>query len=523
MSIFSPNIEKLKIKKDINGLIEALQYKRCDLDKVKNDRVEGKYYQVYKNAAAALGELGDKHAVDPIIQALQDDTRRYGCKNWSFPAYTIYALEKLVDAHDERVIEPLIALFFNLGLRNWEVLSKVSGILTKIGRPSVQPLIDNLTKALSGELKYYDNTGLDYHIRTLSFLRGRESVPILLDCLQRGFGPGTTIVDALGDIGDERAINPLLSYLDQVDIFRSQSDLRYVDVDGRPFSVGRALAKIGGLAVKAVLSTMRKETGKKFWSLGVSLLHAGYSPEQLEVEDAVEYYLATRQWDKLVQIGEHSVTWKILLFLKDKELQDKDLSRQTRINIAKTLGMIESSKAIDALFTVLSDYYDGEDIRVACANALGKIGRPAINQLINFLNTSEPSDYADKVTPSVAGGIDWAPISSVGSFLRVKEAVLEALGQIGDEVAIEPICTYLSWIEGIAKNSEDSDNFNFIGHARSASVAIYSLESIFEKSHSTKNVQSTLTYWISYRNKEEKDYIVSIRSTAIRLYNLLGY
>jgi len=52
-----PNVEKMKTKKDVNGLIKALKY---------NDA------KVRYDAATALGELGDLRATEPLIHALMD-------------------------------------------------------------------------------------------------------------------------------------------------------------------------------------------------------------------------------------------------------------------------------------------------------------------------------------------------------------------------------------------------------------------------------------------------------------------
>ncbi len=68
MGLFGqPNIEKLKAKKNVKGLIKALQYKN-----------KGK---VRRQAADALGELGDVKAAEPLIQALKDEYVRWEAAN----------------------------------------------------------------------------------------------------------------------------------------------------------------------------------------------------------------------------------------------------------------------------------------------------------------------------------------------------------------------------------------------------------------------------------------------------------
>jgi HEAT repeat protein len=56
-----PKIKKLKHKKDIKGLIKALEYKKDPT--------------VRAGAAEALGQIGDSCAVEPLIAALKDNDR----------------------------------------------------------------------------------------------------------------------------------------------------------------------------------------------------------------------------------------------------------------------------------------------------------------------------------------------------------------------------------------------------------------------------------------------------------------
>ncbi len=54
-----PNVEKLKARKNIKGLIRALRYED-DSD-------------VRESAAVALGEIGDARAVEPLVESLRDE------------------------------------------------------------------------------------------------------------------------------------------------------------------------------------------------------------------------------------------------------------------------------------------------------------------------------------------------------------------------------------------------------------------------------------------------------------------
>lgn len=83
MGFLGPDIKKMKTNKDVEGLIEALKHK--DLT-------------VRRQAAEALGELGDDRAVEPLIGALKDkDTWLRWC-----------AAEALGKIGDERAVKHLI-------------------------------------------------------------------------------------------------------------------------------------------------------------------------------------------------------------------------------------------------------------------------------------------------------------------------------------------------------------------------------------------------------------------------------
>ncbi|HUV79436.1 MAG TPA: HEAT repeat domain-containing protein [Candidatus Bathyarchaeia archaeon] len=56
--LFTPNVERMKGRKDVRGLIKAL--KDEDL-------------HVRSRAARALGEIKDARAVEPLIQALKEE------------------------------------------------------------------------------------------------------------------------------------------------------------------------------------------------------------------------------------------------------------------------------------------------------------------------------------------------------------------------------------------------------------------------------------------------------------------
>src|SRR5450759_2332909 len=86
MPLFGPpNVEKLKAKRDVKGLIKALGYQKDPA--------------VRRAAAEALGQIGDARAVEPLIAALKDES-------WGVRRAAAEALGQIGDA---RAAEPLIA------------------------------------------------------------------------------------------------------------------------------------------------------------------------------------------------------------------------------------------------------------------------------------------------------------------------------------------------------------------------------------------------------------------------------
>jgi len=81
---FRPDVNELREKKDVEGLIRALGYERS--------------WHVRVNAAEALGELKDSRAVEPLLQALRDEDSGV---RWSASA-------ALGELKDTRAVDPLM-------------------------------------------------------------------------------------------------------------------------------------------------------------------------------------------------------------------------------------------------------------------------------------------------------------------------------------------------------------------------------------------------------------------------------
>lgn len=116
-----PDIEKLKDRGDIEGLIKALSYKKKKkLSKPEEWRVFARDGMIRSEAASALGEIGSHVAVNPLIEALDDE---YGAREAAAKA-----LAKLSTPYDKRAVEVLIE-----GLGNWSNSQRAVALEALVG------------------------------------------------------------------------------------------------------------------------------------------------------------------------------------------------------------------------------------------------------------------------------------------------------------------------------------------------------------------------------------------------------
>ena len=167
-----PDIKRLKARGDLEGLIRALGYAA--------DRT------VRADATQALVETGSP-AIRPLIDALEDASVRDAA------ADTLAAIGVLA-------VEPLIAV---LGHRNSGVRMASAKALAAIGMLAVEPLVVALRSKNSvvrmsviGALAQIGTLVLEPLIKTL----GAEN--------EQGY-VRVAVAEALGQLGDTRAINPL--------------------------------------------------------------------------------------------------------------------------------------------------------------------------------------------------------------------------------------------------------------------------------------------------------------------------
>ena len=210
--IDKPNIQRLKEKKDIDGLIKALRYKK--------DGFGLEYVLIREKAAIALGEIGAKKAVNPLIQALHDKS----------PKIKNSAIEALGKIGDHRAIEPIKQCIIETDdkeLRGHGIavlkndFNLATAELREINRrrkKTIQELkrnkdIDGLIKALGYKKDIFDLEPVVTRAdaaTALGEICAKEAVNPLIQALHdKWWGVHDDAIEALGKIGDRRAIEPI--------------------------------------------------------------------------------------------------------------------------------------------------------------------------------------------------------------------------------------------------------------------------------------------------------------------------
>lgn len=318
----------MKDKNDLDGLVKALQHKDRD---------------IAINAAIALGDIGDKRTLAPLLQFYDnslsnDDLYKAIVKFsdvdalihiWNGPYYNEEAAKELGELGDSKAVEPLLK---GLTDKYYDKRMAVVIALGKIGdKKAIKPIINSLSYTLD-----YDNLTLSFRIVAIEQLInfGTPAVDPLIEALNDPYIPQDMIITALRRINNKKALNPLLKYY------------------------------------KSGKSENPKELIETLKSLG-------WEPE---VSDEIKYYIAKKDVKALIKIGEPTV--KPLI----KILNNKKVKKEEKIIAAKVLGALNNEKGLDILITNLSD--SSEYYRKEAKDLLNIMGnKKAIDPIINYLFT----------------------------------------------------------------------------------------------------------------------------------------
>ena len=355
-----PVVRLLKARGDIKGLIDALYYFRDD--------------GVRSRAAEALGELKASEAVPQLIRALVDPA----------PSIRESAAKALGMIGDARATGHLIRALGD----EWEVHRAAVKALEGIGTPAVEALLRNLEFLKTIRPVYPRNGVMGGVIEALGGIGDRRAVEPLMEALKDESSlVREKAAAALGRIGDKRAVDPLIHALTDEDR----------DVRSR---AAWALGQIGD--TRAVKPLVKGLTDKNYW---------------------------TRQQ---VALALDRLGWKP----RGKEEEARYLCAVDRLEEAGKLG----GAAAEPLLHVLME--GDEETQWVAAEALKSVGAAVVKPIIQALR--EGNEIVEEYAAEILGvtGEEGAEllITALGEgYQPYCKIIIEALGKIGDPRAIEPL------------------------------------------------------------------------------------
>ena len=322
-------------------------------------------YKVRKTAVEVLGHLGDQQAITALINTLKTDTNPYVREK---------AVEALGVSENDQVIEALIAAFGDPELK---VRKKARETVLTIGKPAADALLQVL-KAVDTELLIRQGV-----VNVIGQMGDQRAVESLLEELNNK-DMCLLAVDALGRLGDPRAIDPLLPFLEEGGQIRSVAawalgkigderviepliqKLPYLNRDTRRETVTELGNRRDARAIPVLIQILQDDAEDVRRAAGRALIKFGNEivVPLLEVlqEDEVQKARETAA-DALGELGDERAIDPLLQILHQEEWA-------VRTHAARALGAIGGSRVAKALITRLTD--DEESVRWLAAIALEK-------------------------------------------------------------------------------------------------------------------------------------------------------
>jgi HEAT repeat protein len=243
-----PDIEKLERKRDVDGLVRALAYK--------------KDYGICKAAVIALGRLGDARAVPGLVGVLNDR---------SLNSTHLEVIGALARIGDPVAVEPLAARIGHDFPPNEDAVVEALG---RMGPAAVDPLVGTFEQA--------------WTVKRNLWTTGSSGRPA---------GFIGNVAEALARIGDRRAIAPLVAALQDYEAAGYINRAPYGADYGPAIAV--ALAKVADSSLAEPLAA----AAQRYWCACPELVEAlerlaPSDPRVRAIQSA-----AARQWESCTQLG----------------------------------------------------------------------------------------------------------------------------------------------------------------------------------------------------------------------------
>lgn len=543
----NPNVDRLKAKRDVRGLIKLLatqsdattrQMAARALGQLRDPQAVQPLFtalhdseaQVRKDAAWALGQLGSFQAVQPLIATLKDkDTEVHNAAAWALGQIgDPEAIVPLIDALKHWEEDVREAAFWSLGqigsnLRDDTHRMQMIDYLTQmlldehppmrqtaaatldqvgwkpgkdtasaaywfakgdlaqcaaLGGPAVPPLIialqDTHKEWRQAAFIELVNIGLpaveslvellgspDMELRQVAFWAllkiGTPAIESLIMVVQHEYeidqvAISESAVRLLGNLGDERAVQPLVDAL----------NAQHWSVRDAAMA---ALLKLGKPAIPTIVDRLNSPSDDVRWRLAHVLEQLGWEPTQDEL--GAIYWIAREQWTRCLTLGPHALkplatamhhwdndkrkkaAW-VLIQLAPHSLPLliaalKEQAPPVQATAAWALGQLGDPQAVPALSAALQE--NAHEVRLAAIGALIRLHAPG-NVLIQALQNE---DMLVRKAAAWALGQSHEPhrVESLIPALQdpeadVREIVARALGEIGDQRALPSLLALIN-------------------------------------------------------------------------------
>jgi HEAT repeat protein len=292
LGLFGPsNVEKLKAKGDVQGLIKALSHKKDVQIDWQKASVEAKakykgYAAVRQAAAEALGQIRDARAVEPLVAALKD-------KMASVREAAIKALVKIGTPS-------VMSLVAALKDEEWTARMVAAEALGQIGDArAVEPLVAAL-KDETGNVQVAVKEALgQIDPNWMKSAAVKEAIPAFVAALKnKNINVRLGAAEMLGKLGDARAVDPLVTVL---------KDKKYKEFDNKKYlrrKAAEALGEIGDArAMEPLAEALTDEDSEVKRAAAEALVRIGPAAVELLItvlKERSEWYAA---W-ALGQIGD---------------------------------------------------------------------------------------------------------------------------------------------------------------------------------------------------------------------------
>jgi len=392
MPLFAPNIDTLKKRRDVRALIKLLETHRSPETRLA--------------AAHALGEIGDREAVEPLLGTLD-------AANGELHLAAIVALARI---GDQRAVDPLIDVLQN-------------------GTPGTRP----------------------YAIRALAMLHAARAADALMTVRDSDPENRQLAIQALVALNDARVLAPLASRVNEdretaSGIVRATHDalidlgaaavpalLSATNTTSDPRLLIDVLAGIGAPVVDLLIRATREEPDRVRDAAAVALARTG-EPALGPLIDELDrdMGLGLRNVAAVQALGEMGDP-RAVEPLSEALRTAQRTNRLFRRELVKALGRIGSDAALPAFRLALRD--DDADLRRAAVDALAEYGRAQATPLLRgALHDADPGVRAEAARALGRLG-DVNAVQELGNKLRdvnldTSRAAAQALADVGGPQAV---------------------------------------------------------------------------------------